>query len=176
MRGPAGASAVRYFPTVPTSPDPSRRPASPESPDSRAGTGPGGAGPSRPPSGGARRGGASGQRWRPTAPPVLKRFVDAWRMLPRRARRILTAAGGGSVLLVGVLMLVLPGPAIVVIPLGLSILAAEFAWARRFIKRLVPETWQPSFLVERDPDGPATERDPGESREASEGRTGAGGA
>ena len=33
-------------------------------------------------------------------------------------------------------MVVLPGPAIVVIPLGLSILATEFLWARRYSRRL----------------------------------------
>ena len=33
-------------------------------------------------------------------------------------------------------MLVLPGPAIIVIPLGLAVLAVEFAWARRWLERL----------------------------------------
>jgi tellurite resistance protein TerC len=32
-------------------------------------------------------------------------------------------------------MLVLPGPAIIVIPAGLAILATEFAWARRLLHR-----------------------------------------
>jgi hypothetical protein len=43
---------------------------------------------------------------------------------------------GSSVLLIGVVMLVTPGPAMVVIPLGLAILGTEFLWARRIIKRL----------------------------------------
>jgi tellurite resistance protein TerC len=42
---------------------------------------------------------------------------------------------GFAVLAVGLLMLVLPGPAIVVIPLGLAILATELAWARRLLQR-----------------------------------------
>lgn len=42
---------------------------------------------------------------------------------------------GFSVLAVGLLMVVLPGPAIVVIPLGLAILASEYAWARRYLKK-----------------------------------------
>ena len=33
-------------------------------------------------------------------------------------------------------MLVAPGPAIVVIPLGLAILGIEFAWARHWLKKL----------------------------------------
>jgi tellurite resistance protein TerC len=33
-------------------------------------------------------------------------------------------------------MVVLPGPAILVVPLGLSILGFEFAWARRWLARV----------------------------------------
>jgi hypothetical protein len=42
---------------------------------------------------------------------------------------------GGTVVLLGVAMIVLPGPAFIVIPLGLAILATEFLWARRWLKR-----------------------------------------
>lgn len=38
-----------------------------------------------------------------------------------------------TVVLIGVAMIVLPGPAIVVIPAGLAILATEYAWARRWL-------------------------------------------
>jgi tellurite resistance protein TerC len=48
----------------------------------------------------------------------------------RTLRRILIALVGGTVLLVGIALIVLPGPAIVVVPAGLSALAIEFAWAR----------------------------------------------
>ena len=50
-------------------------------------------------------------------------------------RRVWIALLGGSVLLVGVIMVVLPGPAILIIPVGLGILATEFAWARRYFSR-----------------------------------------
>jgi len=52
------------------------------------------------------------------------------------ARRIVVAVIGTSVLLIGVAMVVLPGPAIIVIPLGLGILGLEFAWARFWLRRL----------------------------------------
>jgi len=52
------------------------------------------------------------------------------------ARRIAIAVVGGTVLIVGVAMVVLPGPAIVVIPAGLAILGLEFAWARRWLKHV----------------------------------------
>ena len=43
---------------------------------------------------------------------------------------------GATVLLLGVVMIVTPGPALVVIPVGLAILSIEFTWARAWLKRL----------------------------------------
>jgi tellurite resistance protein TerC len=51
-------------------------------------------------------------------------------------RRIVIAIVGTSVLLLGIVMLVTPGPAIIVIPVGLAILAVEFVWARQWLKKL----------------------------------------
>jgi uncharacterized protein (TIGR02611 family) len=42
---------------------------------------------------------------------------------------------GSTVVLVGVALVLLPGPAFVVIPIGLGILALEFAWARRWLRQ-----------------------------------------
>lgn len=50
-------------------------------------------------------------------------------------KRIFIAIVGGTVVLIGIAMLVLPGPAIVVIPAGVAILATEFIWARRWLER-----------------------------------------
>lgn len=52
------------------------------------------------------------------------------------ARRIVIAVVGITVLLVGVAMIVLPGPAVVVIPAGLAILSLEFAWARHWLAKI----------------------------------------
>ncbi len=52
------------------------------------------------------------------------------------ARRVAIAIVGGTVLAVGIAMVVLPGPALVVIPVGLGILGLEFAFARRWLKAL----------------------------------------
>jgi hypothetical protein len=41
-----------------------------------------------------------------------------------------------TVLLIGVALIVLPGPAFVVIPIGLAILATEYAWARRWLSAI----------------------------------------
>ncbi len=50
-------------------------------------------------------------------------------------RKVVYSVMGVTVLLIGIVMIVLPGPAIIVIPLGFAILASEFAWARRIIRR-----------------------------------------
>lgn len=51
----------------------------------------------------------------------------------RQIRKVFVALIGGTILVIGIAMMVLPGPATVVIPVGLGILAAEFAWARRLL-------------------------------------------
>ena len=48
-------------------------------------------------------------------------------------RKCLVAVLGGALLIAGVAMLFLPGPAVVVIPAALAILAVEFVWARRWL-------------------------------------------
>jgi len=52
-----------------------------------------------------------------------------------RLPRFLIGTIGFSVVLIGVVMIVLPGPAIIIVPLGIAILASEFAWARRVWRR-----------------------------------------
>lgn len=54
----------------------------------------------------------------------------------KTARRIVIGVVGVTVLGVGVVMLVTPGPALIVIPVGLAILSIEFTWARAWLKRL----------------------------------------
>lgn len=73
------------------------------------------------------------------------------------ARRIVIATIGFTVLLVGIVMMIAPGPALIVIPLGLGILGLEFAWARlwlRKIKRTVREQaqrWRPGGHKDEPP-------------------------
>ena len=50
-----------------------------------------------------------------------------------QARRMVVIVAGFTVLVAGIAMIVLPGPAVVVIPIGLAILATEFIWARKLL-------------------------------------------
>jgi uncharacterized protein (TIGR02611 family) len=54
----------------------------------------------------------------------------------KHAKRAIVAIVGFTLLTLGIVMLVTPGPGWAVIILGLSILAIEFVWARRLLKRL----------------------------------------
>jgi tellurite resistance protein TerC len=54
----------------------------------------------------------------------------------QHAKRLIKIVVGFTLLAVGAAMLVLPGPGIVVIMLGLALLAAEFVWARRLLDRM----------------------------------------
>jgi tellurite resistance protein TerC len=56
-------------------------------------------------------------------------------ILPAPLRKLIVAVIGLTILLIGVVMIALPGPAFIVIPLGFAILATEFAWARRMVRR-----------------------------------------
>ena len=54
----------------------------------------------------------------------------------RQVRRLIVGAVGSAVVLIGLAMIVLPGPAFIMIPLGLGILAIEFEWARHLLKKV----------------------------------------
>jgi tellurite resistance protein TerC len=56
-----------------------------------------------------------------------------------QVRRAFRIVAGFTLLLVGVVMIVTPGPGWLVIFLGLSLLAAEFIWARRLMDRMKRE-------------------------------------
>lgn len=68
----------------------------------------------------------------------------------RQLKTLITAVVGFTVLGIGAAMLVLPGPGLVVIALGLVILSAEFVWAKRALNRMkdqaqkVRDRWGPS--------------------------------
>ena len=50
-------------------------------------------------------------------------------------RKVAVGVVGVTVLSLGIALIVLPGPAFIVIPAGLAILAIEFAWARRWLEQ-----------------------------------------
>lgn len=53
----------------------------------------------------------------------------------KQIKKVFIGIIGGTIVLIGLVMIVLPGPAFIVIPLGLSILATEFIWAKKMIDK-----------------------------------------
>jgi uncharacterized protein (TIGR02611 family) len=67
---------------------------------------------------------------------LLNRLRDRFHAMGlRHVWRVVVFVIGMTVLLIGFAMLVLPGPAVLVIPAGLAILGLEFHWARRWLKQ-----------------------------------------
>ena len=64
----------------------------------------------------------------------LRQFLRLDKLSPT-VRCVIVGILGGVVLLAGIAMIFLPGPAFIVIPLGLTILALEFNWARNYLHR-----------------------------------------
>lgn len=62
------------------------------------------------------------------------RLIAGWQMLPAPLRKLIVLVIGGTVVLIGIVMLLTPGPASLVIPAGLAILSLEFVWARHLLR------------------------------------------
>lgn len=68
-------------------------------------------------------------------PGLLADLDQLMRLGIRQIRKLVVFVVGITVVLIGVLMVLTPGPAVIVIPIGLGILALEFAWAKLLLKR-----------------------------------------
>jgi uncharacterized protein (TIGR02611 family) len=70
-------------------------------------------------------------------PSWTKRLLSVWNLENIKiVKRVIVSVIGATVLLIGVALLILPGPAFIVIPVGLAILATEYAWARRWLRKV----------------------------------------
>ncbi|MFH2021037.1 MAG: PGPGW domain-containing protein [archaeon] len=58
----------------------------------------------------------------------------------RKVKKIAVFVIGMTILIIGIAMILLPGPAILVIPLGLAILATEFLWAKEWLHKIKVKT------------------------------------
>jgi uncharacterized protein (TIGR02611 family) len=67
----------------------------------------------------------------------------------RKIKRLIIGVIGFTVLLIGIILTILPRPAFIVIPAGLAILATEFAWARRLLKKVRQQIKKNNTKAER---------------------------
>ena len=57
----------------------------------------------------------------------------------KQAKRVIKTVIGFTVVILGGVMVLLPGPGLLIIVLGLAILGTEFVWAKKLIKRFEQE-------------------------------------
>jgi tellurite resistance protein TerC len=81
--------------------------------------------------------------------PLAEEMEELVRPTVRRARRIVILVAGTTVVLFGTALLVLPGPGLLVIFAGLAILASEFIWARRLLRRVRTESEKLAEMTKR---------------------------
>lgn len=63
-------------------------------------------------------------------------LLQQWKRLPHPLRWIGAAIVGGTLIAVGVVLLVLPGPGLLLIAMGVAVLATEFAWAEATLRKM----------------------------------------
>ncbi len=78
----------------------------------------------------------------------------------RHARRLIIAVVGFTIVCLGVVMIVTPGPGWLTILLGLSILSVEFVWARRMLRSIKEGARKISQTVLPTPNPQAPNSDP----------------
>ena len=66
----------------------------------------------------------------------------------KQTKRLIIFAIGATILAFGIILIFTPGPAIIVIPIGLAVLATEFIWARKLLHRFK------KGLIQEKPDTP----------------------
>jgi uncharacterized protein (TIGR02611 family) len=67
----------------------------------------------------------------------------------KQIKRFMVGWVGVTVIVIGIALLVLPGPAFLVIPAGFAILATVFAWARRALRKLKEKGKEMGVLKEK---------------------------
>ncbi len=69
---------------------------------------------------------------------LCHRSETGWKILCilKKTKQVVVFVIGMTVLLFGITLIILPGQAIIVIPLGLLILASEFVWAKKVIEKM----------------------------------------
>jgi hypothetical protein len=64
-------------------------------------------------------------------------FSQSWKLLPKTLRKTIALLVGSTLIVMGLLLIVLPGPfTMPLLVMGLVVLAVEFAWAETLLIRV----------------------------------------
>jgi uncharacterized protein (TIGR02611 family) len=76
--------------------------------------------------------------------------------IARSAKRVAVTVVGAALLVGGLIMMVTPGPGLLLIVLGLAVLATEYVWARRALDMAKRKAGEAARRVRRRGRGPKT--------------------
>ncbi|MSO16730.1 MAG: hypothetical protein EXQ65_03095 [Candidatus Planktophila sp.] len=85
------------------------------------------------------------------------KFLATWKTLPRQLRKVIVSVIGFTLITLGLLLIVLPGPfTLPFLILGLVVLGLEFAWADRMLDQVKAQGKKvdPRKLLKRKPKNP----------------------
>lgn len=85
------------------------------------------------------------------------KFLATWKTLPRQLRKVIVSVIGFTLITLGLLLIVLPGPfTLPFLVLGLVVLGLEFAWADRMLDQVKAQGKKvdPRKLLKRKPKNP----------------------
>jgi uncharacterized membrane protein YbaN (DUF454 family) len=85
------------------------------------------------------------------------KFLATWKTLPRQLRKVIVSVIGFTLITIGLLLIVLPGPfTLPFLILGLVVLGLEFAWAERMLDQVKAQGKKvdPRKLLKRKPKNP----------------------
>ena len=85
------------------------------------------------------------------------KFLATWKTLPRQLRKVIVSVIGFTLITIGLLLIVLPGPfTLPFLILGLVVLGLEFAWADRMLDQVKAQGKKvdPRKLLKRKPKNP----------------------
>ena len=85
------------------------------------------------------------------------KFLATWKTLPRQLRKVIVSVIGFTLITLGLLLIVLPGPfTLPFLILGLVVRGLEFAWADRMLDQVKAQGKKvdPRKLLKRKPKNP----------------------
>ena len=85
------------------------------------------------------------------------KFLATWKTLPRQLRKVIVSVIGFTLITIGLLLIVLPGPfTLPFLILGLVVLGLEFAWADRMLDQVKAQGKKvdPRKLLKKRPKNP----------------------
>ncbi|WP_444995143.1 PGPGW domain-containing protein [Aliikangiella sp. IMCC44359] len=93
------------------------------------------------------------QQYTKTSAFIIQRVKGAFRdvfdnPVGRPAKKVLVAVAGVLITLLGILLIILPGPAFLLIPVGLAILATEYTFARKWLRKF--QHWMTIYAKKAD--------------------------